>query len=68
MALFVLYRFTYSDTQSQSQSELNFRITEFLQQEAKLQGWTGGFQLRQYQSPEKLPNGGTQYFFEVIAE
>ena len=63
-----LYEFAYADNQNLSEAELGARIEAFLQNECENQDWAPGYQFRQDRSPESLPQGGKNYFFEVLGE
>ncbi len=63
-----LYEFTFNDNTSLSESGVLATAQESLKEEALLQGWAPGYNLRQCQKPKHLSNGEVEYYFEVEGE
>lgn len=60
-----LYEFTYNDNKNMSESDMLETINKHLADEAIVQGWAPGYNLRQCQQPRQLENGEKEYFFVV---
>lgn len=63
-----LYEFTFNDNTNLPESDVLAVAQESLKEEALLQGWAPGYNLRQCQKPKQLANGELEYSFEVEGE
>lgn len=63
-----LYEFTFSDNTNLSESKILDMAMESLKEEAVLQGWASGYNLRQCQNSKQLNDGSIEYYFEVNGE
>lgn len=63
-----LYEFTFSDNTNLSEPQILDLAMESLKEEAVLQGWAAGYNLRQCQNSKQISDGSTEYYFEVDGE
>jgi len=63
-----LYEFTYNDNTNMPESEVLETLRIHLEEEAIIQGWAPGYNLRQCQIPKQSADGGKDYFFVVEGE
>ncbi len=63
-----LYEFTFSDNTNLTESEVLASAQESLKEEAVLQGWASGYNLRQCQKARQVSDGSIEYYFEVEGE
>jgi hypothetical protein len=63
-----LYEFTFTDNQNLAESDIVQRLQDFLANEAEMQGWAAGYELRQCKEVRQLPDSSRQLTFEVLGE
>lgn len=60
-----LYEFIFSDNTNLTESEVLASAQKALEEEALLQGWAPGYNLRQCQKAKHIGDGEIEYYFEV---
>lgn len=63
-----IYEFIYSDNTNLTESEVLASAQELMKEEALLQNWAPGYNLRQCQKARHLEDGTIEYSFEVLGE
>ncbi len=63
-----IYEFIYSDNTNLTESEVLASAQELMKEEALLQNWAPGYNLRQCQKAKQLEDGTVEYSFEVLGE
>ncbi len=63
-----LYEFTFTDNQNLAEADIVQRLQDFLANEAEMQGWAAGYNLRQCKEVQHLADGRRQLTFEVLGE
>jgi hypothetical protein len=63
-----LYEFTFTDNQNLAESDIVQRLHDFLANEAEVQGWAAGYNLRQCKQVEQISESRRQLTFEVLGE
>lgn len=63
-----LYEFTFTDNENLSESEVLEALQDFLKNEAEIQGWANGYNLRSCKEVVQLADDKRVFTFEVLGE